>query len=110
MPAFILNQGAIVQCDHQGKAEPNTLAAKVLIINKPVVVMGTGPHYSFAACPNPPPNASNGPCMTAIFSGPATKVFAGNLPVLVMTSMGQCAPTAVTAKATTVTDKVVMAT
>ena len=95
MPGFILHMGATVQCSHAGQATPTSPNPRVLVTGQPVTTLPT--QYMVAGCPNPPPNASNGPCLTAQFTTSATRVLAGGIPVLLFDSQATCAPTGVPA-------------
>ena len=95
MPGFILHVGATVQCSHGGQATPTSPNPRVLVSGQPVTTLPT--QYVVAACPNPPPNASNGPCLTAQFATSATRVLAGGVPVLLFDSQATCTPTGVPA-------------
>lgn len=93
MPGFILHQGAQVQCSHAGAAQPTAVVANVTVGGQPIVVATA--QYSVAGCTMPPPNAGNGPCVTATFIAPtaATRVTSGGQPVLLNTSQSICTPT-----------------
>ena len=91
MPGFLLHLGATVTCLHGGQAVPTVVNPRVTVSGQPVVTMGAP--YVVAGCALPPPIAANGPCVTAQFVAGATRVFAGGLPVLVMSSQAICAPT-----------------
>ena len=91
MPGYLVNSVSMVKCAHGGMAQPTTVFPKVLVKGSPVV-LATGP-YQIAGCAMPPPPGGNGPCVTAQFTAPSTKVFAGGVPILVQSSQGICAPT-----------------
>jgi hypothetical protein len=93
MPGFILHQGAQVQCSHAGTAQPTAVVPKVTVGGQPIVVATA--QYSIAGCTMPPPNAGNGPCVTATFIAPtaATRVTSNGQPVLLNTSQSVCTPT-----------------
>jgi hypothetical protein len=67
------------------------VSPRVTVSGQPVATLGAP--YTIAGCPLPPPPAANGPCVTAQFTVGATRVFAGGLPVLLMSSPAICAPT-----------------
>lgn len=93
MPGFILHQGAQVQCSHTGTATPITVVANVKVGGQSIVVVTA--QYSVAGCTMPPPNAGNGPCITATFIPPtaATRVTSNGQAVLLDTSQSTCVPT-----------------
>src|SRR5262245_60406884 len=90
MPGFLLHVGATVICSHPpGQAQPATPNPRVKVSNQPVVTQTT--QYLIAGCaltgtPNPP-------CATAQWVTGATRVRAGNIPVLLQDSQSICAPT-----------------
>ncbi len=93
MPGFILHQGAQVQCSHAGTAQPTAVVPAVTVGGQPIVVATA--QYTVAGCTMPPPNAGNGPCVTATFIAPtaATRVTSNGQPVLLDTSQSVCTPT-----------------
>jgi hypothetical protein len=91
MPGAVLHQGAMVQCTHAGNATPSTVIARVTVSGQSVVVR-TGP-WTIAGCTLPPPNAGNGPCVTATFSTAATRVTVMGQPLLLRNSTATCVPT-----------------
>lgn len=93
MPGFILHLGATVQCMHAGRATPSSPNPRVTVSGQPVTTLPT--QYLVAACPNPVPPGSNGPCITAQFTTSATRVLAGGIPVLLFDSQATCVPTGV---------------
>jgi hypothetical protein len=98
MPGFIVHVGAQVQCMHGAPAQPTAIEPRVLLNAQAAVVTLPSPQYHVTGCPNPPPNGSNGPCLTAQFTSAATKVLAGGKPLLIRNgSPGTCLPTGATA-------------
>src|SRR5688500_17700398 len=93
MSGFLLHFGATVQCSHGGQATPTAPSRRVAVTAKPITVVTT--QYTVAACPNPVPPASNGPCVTAQFTTSATRVFSEGMPVLLFDSQATCVPTGV---------------
>lgn len=93
MPGAILHQGAQVQCSHTGTAQPVATSPNVKVSNQPIVVATA--QYTIAGCTMPPPNAGNGPCVTAMFNPAtaATRVTSNGQPVLINTSQATCVPT-----------------
>jgi hypothetical protein len=82
--------GALVQCTHQGPATPPTTFPRVLVSGMPVAMQPIP--WVIAGCANPP--ASGGPCVTAMFPVGSTRVFVNvAVPVLLLTSIGNAAPT-----------------
>lgn len=91
MPGVFLHQGAIVQCAHQGMAQPTLVSPRVKVMGQPVAVKAAP--YTVAGCTLPPPPAANGPCVTGQFVLSALRVKADRLPVLLFDSQAVCAPT-----------------
>ncbi len=91
MPGPILHLGATVLCSHGGQATPTAPNPRVLVSGQPVTTLAAP--YVVAGCAFPPPPGGNGPCVTAQWITGATRVLAGGLPVLVMSSQAICAPT-----------------
>ena len=104
MPGFIVHMGVTVQCSHGGQASPTSPNPRVLVSGQPVTTVPT--QYVVAGCPNPPPSASNGPCLQAQVTSGATRVLAGGIPVLVMSSQATCTPTGVPATVMTTQTRV----
>jgi hypothetical protein len=89
VPGFLLHSGATVLCAHGGQAMPTVPNPRVLVGGQPIT---TQPNpYTVAGCALPP-NAG-GPCVTAQWVVGATRVLAGNQPVLLQSSSAVCAPT-----------------
>jgi hypothetical protein len=91
MPGFLLHQNAVVTCSHAGKATPTAFVPNVLVMGQPIIVR-TAP-WMVAGCAFPPPPAANGPCVTALFTSSAVRVFSYGMPVLLQDSLAICAPT-----------------
>jgi hypothetical protein len=91
MPGAIVHQGAMVQCAHVGNATPSSAVSRVSVVGQAVVVQ-PGP-WTIAGCTLPPPNAGNGPCLTATFSTAAIRVTVMGQPVLLVDSIATCVPT-----------------
>ncbi len=87
---YILDAGATVICMHGGQATPAVTNPKVKAGGQPVTTMG--PPWSIAGCAFVPPTGT-GPCATAPFTVPATRVMAGGQPVLLQSSSATCIPT-----------------
>ncbi len=90
MPGFLLHQGATVICAHKpGQAQPTVPNSRVKVSNQPIVTLTT--RYVIAGCgltgTGPPP------CATAQWLTGATRVKAGQIPVLLEDSQSICAPT-----------------
>lgn len=90
MPGFVLHLGATVMCAHGGQARPTAPNPRVLVGGQPVTTQP--PPYIVVGCPFVPPSG-NGPCVTAQWIVPATRVFAGGQPLLTDMSVAVCAPT-----------------
>lgn len=91
MPGYLLHMGATVLCLHAGQATPTATNPRVKVSGQAIVTQSNT--YSVAGCTLPPPNAANGPCVTAQWTTAATRVKAGSLPVLLQDSQAVCTPT-----------------
>ncbi|MFQ5927781.1 MAG: hypothetical protein ACE5MH_10160 [Terriglobia bacterium] len=90
MPGFLLHQGATVLCLHGGQAQPTATNPRVKVANQPVVTQPAP--YTVAGCPFTTPAGTPQPCVTAQWVTGATRVRAGNAPVLLQDSQAICAP------------------
>jgi hypothetical protein len=91
MPGTLLHMGATVLCSHGGQAQPTSPNPRVLVSGQPVVNQPMP--YVVAGCALPPPPAANGPCITAQWVTGTTRVLAGGMPLLTLSSQAICAPT-----------------
>ncbi len=91
MPGFLVQVGATVLCAHGGQAQPTAPNARVLVSGQPTVLI-TAP-YTVAGCTMPPPNAGNGPCVTAQWTSGTTRVTSQGQPLVVQSSQAVCTPT-----------------
>jgi hypothetical protein len=91
MPGFLVHAGAQVMCAHAGQATPATPNPRVTVSGQPTVLMSSP--YMVAGCTMPPPNAGNGPCVTATWLSGTTRVTSMGQPLLVQSSQSICTPT-----------------
>ena len=105
MPGTLLHVGAQVLCSHGGQAQPMEPNPRVLLSGQPVVTQAGV--YQIAGCSLPPPPAANGPCVTAIWTVAATRVFVEGQPVLLQVSQATCAPTGTPLIVTTTQTRVI---
>ena len=91
MPGFLITAGAVIQCAHQGAAQPTLPAPRVKVMGQPVVPMGP---YQIAGCVNPPPPNGTGPCLTANWTTSALRVKVMGKPILLQDSQAICVPPA----------------
>ncbi len=91
MPGPLLHQGAIVQCAHQGVAQPTVPFPRVKVMGQPIVLQPAP--YTVAGCTLPPPPSGNGPCVTANWVIGAVRIKAMGMPVLLQDSKAVCVPT-----------------
>ena len=91
MPGYLLHVGATVVCAHLGQAKPTMPNKRVKVSNQQVVTQLEP--YAITGCVEPAPTAGKGPCVTAQWTTAATRVKAGNQPVLLEDSQATCAPT-----------------
>ena len=89
MSALLLHATATVLCTHAGQAKPTAPAPRVRLGGQLAVTAASA--YVVSACPLPP-NAG-GPCLTAQWTTPATRVTIGGVPALLMDSRSVCVPT-----------------
>jgi hypothetical protein len=89
MPGFLLHQGAVVMCMHAGQAQPTAPFPRVMLSQQPVVTQAAA--HMVAACPF---NVSGvpSPCLSVLWTTPATRVLANKVPVLLQDSQAVCAP------------------
>jgi hypothetical protein len=90
MPGFLLHLGATVLCSHGGQAQPTVVNPRVTVMGQPIVTIASP--YMVGGCSLPPPNAANGPCVTAKFVTGATRITANGQPVLLVDSQSICSP------------------
>ena len=91
MPGPILHMGATVLCAHGGQAMPTAPSPRVLVSGMPVATIAAP--YAVAGCAFVPP-AGNGPCVTAQWIVGAVRVLSLGQPVVVMSGVATCVPTA----------------
>lgn len=89
MPGPLLHQGATVICAHAGQAQPTVPSPRVRVGGQPIVTVSTS--YLVTGCPLPP--QAGGPCVSAQWITGATRVRAGQVPVLLTDSQSVCVPT-----------------
>jgi hypothetical protein len=105
MPGPLLHVGATVLCAHAGQATPTAPMPRVLLSGQPAVTISCT--YAVAGCAMPPPNAGNGPCVTAQYTNAAVRVMAGGQPLLLQTNTAICTPTGTPLMATVVQARVI---
>lgn len=91
MPGALLHQGATVTCSHTGQAKPASTNSRVKVSDQPTAFMSVP--YQVSGCTLPPPNAANGPCVSATWSTGTTKVTSNGQPLAIMGGTAQCVPT-----------------
>jgi hypothetical protein len=84
--------GATVLCAHGGQAMPTAPDPRVMVSGMPVATLSAP--WVVAGCAMPPPPAGNGPCVTAQWVVGAVRVTSLGQPLLIMTGMAMCVPTA----------------
>ena len=92
MPGYLLHQGATVLCAHvPGQAQPTepNPNPRVKVSNQPIVTLTTP--YGIVGCGLT--GTVNPPCATAQWRTAATRIKAGQIPVLLEDSQSICAPT-----------------
>jgi len=91
MGNYMLDTSATVQCMHAGQAQAAGSNPRVKLGGQPIVTQSNS--FMVSGCTMPPPNAGNGPCVTAMWTSAATRVKAGGVPVLTKDSQATCTPT-----------------
>ena len=89
MGNFLLHQGATVQCQHAGQAQPVTVETRVKANGQPIVTQIST--YTVAACGLA--GSGSSPCTSAQWVVAANRVRAGGQPVLLDNSQAVCTPT-----------------
>jgi hypothetical protein len=89
MAAFILHQGATVQCLHAGQAQPLATDQRVKVGGQLIVTQQN--QYTISGCNLP--TQAGGPCVSAQWIDAATRVRASGVPVLLQDSQAICVPT-----------------
>ena len=91
MAAFLVHQGAVVQCSHAGQASPMVPDPRVKVSGQSIVTLSVT--YTVAGCPFTTPAGNPLPCVMAQWVVGATRVLAGGQPVLLQDSQAICTPT-----------------
>jgi len=92
MGSPLLTAQTQLQCVHGGHATPLVSNPRVAIMQaRALTVVAT---CSVAGCSLPP--QAGGPCATATWGSPATRITASGLPLLLSTSVATTIPTATT--------------
>ncbi|MEM8961943.1 MAG: hypothetical protein AAGD38_10705 [Acidobacteriota bacterium] len=91
MPGTLVHQGAIVQCAHQGLAQPTVPNPRVRVSGQPIILQPFP--WTIAGCTLPPPPAANGPCVTAQWLVGSVRVKSMGMPILLRDSQAICTPT-----------------
>jgi len=91
MPGFLVHVGAQVICSHAGQATPTVPNPRVTVSGQPTTLVSAP--YAIAGCTFPPPNAANGPCVTAQWVSGTARVLSNGQPLVVQSSQAICAPT-----------------
>ena len=90
MAGPILHMGAVVMCQHGGRAIPTAPSPRVFVTGMPIATIAAP--YAIAGCAFVPPTG-NGPCVTAQWTVGAARVRSQGQPVVIMTGVAICAPT-----------------
>ena len=78
-------------CSHGGQAMPTAPSPRVMVSGMPVATVAAP--YTVACCGFVPP-AGNGPCVTGQWVIGALRVMSLGQPLVIMTGVSVCAPTA----------------
>jgi hypothetical protein len=92
MPGFLLHVGATVVCSHAGEAQPDVPNLRVRVTGQPTVTVAAP--YTVEGCTLPPPDAGNGPCVSAKFTleTSAQRITSNGQPLLLFASQAICTP------------------
>ncbi len=88
MSAYLLHQGATVQCMHGGQAQPTVTSQKVKVGGQQIVTQSGS--YTISGCSLKP--QAGGPCATATWTSAAKKVKSNGNSVLLKDSEATCTP------------------
>lgn len=91
MPGALLHEGATVTCSHTGQAKPATTNSRVTVGGQPTALLNVP--YQVSGCTFPPPNAANGPCVSASWTVGTTRVTSVGQALAIMGGTAQCVPT-----------------
>jgi uncharacterized Zn-binding protein involved in type VI secretion len=80
----VVTAATMLSCPHGVPGQVSATAPKVTIEGSTVAVLGD--MATVSGCPFTLPNGKPQPCVTARFMGPATRVMAGGLPVILQFS------------------------
>jgi hypothetical protein len=92
MGSPLLTATTQLQCVHGGQATPLVSNPRVSIMQARLLTVVAA--CSVAGCSLPPP--AGGPCATATWGSPATRITASGLPLLLSTSVATTVPTGTT--------------
>jgi hypothetical protein len=89
MAAFLVHQGAVVQCSHAGQASPMVPDPRVRVSGQSIVTLSVT--YTVAGCPFTT-GGSPQPCLTGQWLSGATRVYASGQPVILQNSQSTSTP------------------
>jgi hypothetical protein len=89
MPGAILNLGDTVTCAHVGPASPAAAQPRVLVGGQAIVTLDQS--WTITGCQLS--TTDGGPCVSAAFTGGATRITSGGQAVLLGDGAALCAPT-----------------
>ena len=87
MAGALLHQGAVVQCQHGGPAQPTVVNSRVKVQQQAAVTQAAP--YTVSGCGL----SGSSPCVTAQWVVAARRVKAGGQPVLLDNGTAVCSPT-----------------
>ena len=85
----LLHQGATIQCQHTGQAQPVTVESRVKVGGQPIVTQSNT--YTISACSLS--SSGSSPCVSAQWVVAAMRVKASGQSVLLDNSTAACTPT-----------------
>ena len=89
MPGYLLHVGATVLCTHGGQAQATVPNLRVKVSGQSIVTQPS-PHTVVGCVFNI--SGAPSPCVTAQWTVAATRIRAGNMPVLLQDSQAVCVP------------------
>jgi len=89
MANALLHQGALVQCQHAGPAQPSVVNGRVKVQQQAIVTQSAP--YTISGCGLS--GSGSSPCASAQWVAAATRVKAGGQAVLLDNSTAVCTPT-----------------
>ncbi len=91
MAGFLLEANGAARCAHGGVASALAPNPRVRLSGSAAVSLPAS--YVVSGCPDPPPPAGTGPCVTGQFLTGATRLLSEGRPLALAGATGVCSPT-----------------